>query len=269
MKLARVHITNFQSIQDSTEFDIGDVTCLVGKNEAGKTALLKALYRLNPILETEGDFDPTEDYPRRAVSDYEEEVASGQREPAQVVKATFELEPNDVEAVEKVFGSECLKGKPPSLTLTKGYDNNRSLSGLQVDDRQTLMHLVEEADLPQTIAERLRALTSANEIVQVLNENEQTDPVQRLLPMLKDIAEHGLSHVVYEASLKDCIPRLLYFDEYYQLKGQDNVDGLRQRIKQKNLEGSDHPLLGLLELAGLDINQVAEPGKTETPACET
>jgi predicted ATP-dependent endonuclease of OLD family len=39
-------------------------TCLVGKNEAGKTALLKALYRLNPIVETEGRFDVTDDYPR-------------------------------------------------------------------------------------------------------------------------------------------------------------------------------------------------------------
>lgn len=57
MKLAKVHITEFQSIQDSNEFDIGDVTCLVGKNEAGKTALLKALYRLNPIVKSEGDFD--------------------------------------------------------------------------------------------------------------------------------------------------------------------------------------------------------------------
>ena len=35
MQLKRVQITNFQSIHDSNEFDVGDVTCLVGKNEAG------------------------------------------------------------------------------------------------------------------------------------------------------------------------------------------------------------------------------------------
>ena len=28
MKLTSVHITNFRSVQDSTEFQIGDVTCL-------------------------------------------------------------------------------------------------------------------------------------------------------------------------------------------------------------------------------------------------
>lgn len=47
MKLSKVHVTEFQSLQDSNEFEVGDVTCLVGKNEAGKTALLQALYRLN------------------------------------------------------------------------------------------------------------------------------------------------------------------------------------------------------------------------------
>jgi predicted ATP-dependent endonuclease of OLD family len=45
MKLTHVHITEFQSIRDSNPFEIGDTTCLVGKTEAGKTALLKALYR--------------------------------------------------------------------------------------------------------------------------------------------------------------------------------------------------------------------------------
>ena len=99
MKLTKVHITNFQSIQDSTEFEIGDVTCLVGKNEAGKTALLKALYRLNPINEMDSDFDVTDDYPSRNVSDYEDDVKAERREPAQVVQATYALEPDDIVAV--------------------------------------------------------------------------------------------------------------------------------------------------------------------------
>lgn len=52
MRLTKVQITEFQCIRDSNEFEVGDITCLVGKNEAGKTALLQALRRLNPI---EGD----------------------------------------------------------------------------------------------------------------------------------------------------------------------------------------------------------------------
>ena len=88
MKLTKARITNFRSIQDSTEFDVGDVTCLVGKNESGKTALLQALHRLNPVVESSGDFDDTDDYPRHAANDYKEDVEAGRCEPAQVVKAT-------------------------------------------------------------------------------------------------------------------------------------------------------------------------------------
>ena len=67
MKLKTVHIQEFKSIWDSNEFEVGRVTCLVGKNEAGKTAVLEALYRLNPIIEEDGSFDVTDDYPRAEV----------------------------------------------------------------------------------------------------------------------------------------------------------------------------------------------------------
>ena len=56
MKLTNVEISAYQSVRHSNPFDIGDITCLVGKNEAGKTAILQALYRLNPIIPQDGGF---------------------------------------------------------------------------------------------------------------------------------------------------------------------------------------------------------------------
>ena len=45
MKLRSVHVQRFRNILDSTEVKIEDkVTCLVGKNESGKSAFLHALY---------------------------------------------------------------------------------------------------------------------------------------------------------------------------------------------------------------------------------
>ena len=70
MRLATVRVTEFKSIKDSGTFQVGDVTCLVGRNESGKTALLQALYRLNPIIEGQGIFDVTEDYPRAEEEEY-------------------------------------------------------------------------------------------------------------------------------------------------------------------------------------------------------
>jgi len=48
MKLIKAQVTNFRSVEDSGEFDIDQVTSLVGKNEAGKSALLLAITALNP-----------------------------------------------------------------------------------------------------------------------------------------------------------------------------------------------------------------------------
>ena len=160
MKLTKVRITNFQSIHDSTEFDITDVTCLVGKNEAGKTALLKALYRLNPVIESDGTFDAVEDYPRQAVSDYEGDVEAGRTEPAQVVHATYTLQPDDIGAVENAFGKKCLSNNKPAVTLHKGYSNLVTFTGLNVNSAAAISHLIETAALPQPLATQLLAASS-------------------------------------------------------------------------------------------------------------
>jgi predicted ATP-dependent endonuclease of OLD family len=71
MKLREFRVREFRSIWDSGPVEIdSQVTCLVGKNEAGKTALLTALYRTNPIIPEAAEFDETYDYPKREVEDY-------------------------------------------------------------------------------------------------------------------------------------------------------------------------------------------------------
>jgi AAA15 family ATPase/GTPase len=61
MQLKWFQVRDFQSIRDSGCIAVSDITCLVGKNEAGKSALLKALYKLNPVIAAEGNFDVTND----------------------------------------------------------------------------------------------------------------------------------------------------------------------------------------------------------------
>ena len=75
MILESARVENFKCIDDSTEFSIRSLTALVGKNESGKTALLKALYRINPILPVDGNFLDTE-YPRRRWAAYRQRKAS-------------------------------------------------------------------------------------------------------------------------------------------------------------------------------------------------
>ena len=263
MKLTKVHITNFQSIQDSTEFEIGDVTCLVGKNEAGKTALLKALYRLNPVVEEHGTFDATDDYPRRFVADYEDDVDAGRREPATVVRATYVLDINDIHEVESVYGGECLQDEHPSITLNKGYSNELSVSGLNIDERAAINHLIDTAGLPPELDDQEKKQKSAHGIEAALANAEQTEEVQRLSEQLQSFSNSSIASQLFSRILHDRIPKFLHFDEYYQLTGQDNVDALQQRINQGTLEDSDHPLLGLIELARLKLDDLTNPQRTE------
>jgi hypothetical protein len=66
MRLVKAHINKYKSITDSGTFEIDDrLTALVGKNEAGKTAVLEATYRFNPLPSGHPtEFDPLRDYPR-------------------------------------------------------------------------------------------------------------------------------------------------------------------------------------------------------------
>ena len=48
MKLTKFRVHDFKSIRDSGEICCGDITTLIGINEAGKSNVLLALWKLNP-----------------------------------------------------------------------------------------------------------------------------------------------------------------------------------------------------------------------------
>ena len=265
MKLTKVRIGEFQSIWDSTEFEIGDVTCLVGKNEAGKTALLKALYRLNPVNTEHGSYNAIHDYPRSKFATYEPQVEAGSREPATVVTATFSLDSEEVDEITSLVGSDCLPPRDISFTLSKTYGNTIQVGDLAIDPVRALRNLASRYDLPESTAAELRQHTTAADMLTVLRPiDERTNEIESLTKHLTSIDEQGLSLFVYEEILKDRVPKFLYFDEYYQMKGQDNLDALSSRIQRQVLEDSDFPLVGLIGLAGLRLDQIVGATDTET-----
>lgn len=258
MRLKTVHVREFKSVRDSTPFEVGDVTCLVGKNESGKTAILDALYRLNPVVPEAGTFDVTDDYPRRHLGDYQFDVEDGKRKPAEVIRAVFELEDDDQRAVEETLGL-----KPPkTLELTKGYENTTYVR-LKIAEKELVEALLGRADLAESESQHSNAARTLADLKQQLTSLEKpTEGAKKLLEKAKSAAESSAGLFVYKEVLKKRVPKFLYFSDYYQMSGEVNIEALQQRVEKKQLLDSDRPMLALVELARLDLAQLLNPDRT-------
>lgn len=268
MILKTAKVTEYKSIWDSGEFEIGDITCLVGKNEAGKTAILEALYKVNPIIPADSGFDVIDDYPRAYVSDYEEEVREGERKPAQVIEAHFELEEADRKGVEDLFGPNVFQNH--KLVESAYYpnpddeDHFEKKSRLSVDEGAAYSHLIEKADLSVTLADSLKVkVDDPAVILAALKEAEETEETKRLLQIFTNIAASNLNKYIYNRFISRRVPKFLYFDEYYQMAGRENIEALQQRLGNDDLQPSDYPMLGLIGLAGIDLSALADSNRTQ------
>lgn len=268
MILTHAQVTKYKSVWDSGEFHIGEITCLVGKNEAGKTALLQSIYKINPIIKEDCEFDVTNDYPRATVSDYEEQVADGEIEPATVITTKFLLESGDTDAAEMIFGPKVFKDK--KLTLSRRYPKSGNTSDvtrsyiLLINENTGIEHLISNANLPPDLkADLVSKKADPEAILLALKAAEQTEEVTRITAIFKEIKSRGVSGYIYDNLVKPKIPVFLYFDEYFQMKGHENVEALLQRRSQNKLLPSDHPMLGLIGMAGIDIDTLSDVKRTQ------
>jgi energy-coupling factor transporter ATP-binding protein EcfA2 len=245
MILETVRVENFKCIDDSTEFTARSLTALVGKNESGKTALLKALYRINPILPADGLFVDTE-YPRRRWTGYRDRQ---HRVNDRVVTTTWQLEAPDLEALGGVLGADALASS--RVVITKGYDN-RLRWQVDVDERRIVANLVRGAQLDATDLKSLWAVTTIGELVRILQHLENPTPAQSAL--LFDVQErfpHGAVDERAVAVLEPRLPKFLYFAEYHRLPSEVSIDELLRRKAAGQLTVIDHVFLALLEMANM------------------
>ena len=63
MELKSFRVRNFRSINDSGEIDVSRITALLGRNESGKSNVLRALHSLNPADGFKA-LSPIKDFPR-------------------------------------------------------------------------------------------------------------------------------------------------------------------------------------------------------------
>src|SRR5215472_406633 len=72
MKLKSFRVTNYRCIDDSGEVPLEQIKALVGKNESGKTSILRALHKFNPV--TPDPYNGLKEFPRRRFHEYSEDA---------------------------------------------------------------------------------------------------------------------------------------------------------------------------------------------------
>jgi predicted ATPase len=249
MKLLRARVQNYKSIDDSGWVDIDQVTCLVGKNESGKTACVQALCKLSPVAGQPSKFDYELEYPRKRLQPYKRVHDD---DPAVVVEAEFELTDLEVAAVQEHFGEGALSGR--AVTLTKAYDNSTSWS-IPYDEQAIVRHLVAGAQLPAASGNDLAELPRVVELRQRLSALGAEPPqAAELLAVIEGWRGSRLANAIIDV-LKDGVPRFFYFDDYSTMEGRIAIGAIKLRRDQDRLTESDRTFFALLELVGAELEE--------------
>jgi predicted ATP-dependent endonuclease of OLD family len=257
MRLESFRVRDFRNIVDSGPIKVqGDVTCLVGKNESGKTALLEALNRVNPARPA--SFNVEEEYPRWKLT---RDQKSGIAQDAKPIWARFELEDEDFDAIAGWAGPSVLAD--PHIEVLVSYANQRTML-VQPDERQAAHNLLETiAPQARGALESVGSLAELREIAASVADDESTDggdvSQEQLTSIVQAVDALVGSRESFELAfisfLMRRLPKFFYFDEYSSLPGRSNLQDLAGDPTDPKLQTAQ----ALLRLAGTDVTALGDP----------
>ena len=297
MRLVEARVRNYRCVRDTGWFDVEKAkTILVGPNEAGKTAVLEALQKINRPAGVKG-FDPLRDYPRKK---YNADIQSGRLDPSQipVVSARFALEPDDlaglpdgVTAKSYVFtrhlndrAEHKIEGGPEVVVFSEEIRKDLKRLATHVDGRAVEDQENDEPgpstspDLDEIIAgwrvgttriggdravELRRWLDSVMELVDENNADSGATPHTPAEVHADTRAAGGRS---CEASQPAASVRLLP-QLFWRVRPNLHLRRFADRVDQDLLDDDryDYGNLCLLKLLGFDARELADLGDASDP----
>ena len=293
MRLKKARVRKYRSIRDTGFFDIEPgKTILVGPNEAGKSALLEALQRLNPPCAMR-NFDALRDYPR---AEFDDIVAGKVRlEETTIVEGHFDLDPPDKEAIPAEF-RDC------RYIYGRRVDNTawHSLDGGPVavrfgDLKKDLLRLIEhiESRAPRTPDGFPAGPTPGARFAEITQNWAETDEIKsdratalkrwldKVFPLVEEdneTEEKRYDHIMSAVTLDDRrfsalrtlhqrLPVFVRFRDYFRVKPLIHLEHLAQRLETNVMDGEDHDYGNqcLLRLLGFSARELSNLGKASEP----
>jgi predicted ATPase len=260
MKLVEAHVTNFRSAEDSEAFKVEQVTCLVGKNEAGKSAILLALAALNPHPSTPVVFDRERDYPRRHLTAYAQRH-KGQE--AVAIQTKWMLTDEEMGDVRNVLGDKALNS--PIIEIGRKY-NKEPLWKFDLDVKSALAHLLADRGFNREQLAGLKAAEDTADLAAMIETiPELTENQTELLKWLKS---HKSFRTLLHSILKRYFPKFMYFSNYDRMDGAVRLDFLKtwkgsNEILKEERSGA-RLFMEFLEYAGVPLDEILTIGTYET-----
>jgi predicted ATPase len=263
MILKTVQVKNFKCINDSNVFGVDEkVTCLVGKNESGKTTLLQAISKLNSVDPVGADFALLE-YPRRRMMEYQQRAET---DPAEALTTTWALTPEDIADLETIVGP--VASQLDSIVFRKGYSNTIECQ-IEIDESAVVEHLVSSYELNRDELRGVQGISSVAELHQTLAGLDTRSDRQRdlLVAVVSGFEAYSASQTVARR-LENRLPKFAYFSEYLRMPGQISVNDLKSRLQTDNLEEGDRVFLALLETIGRTVDDLERIDQQEMLTAE-
>ena len=232
MFLLKFKIHNFRSVQNTDWVEANQLTCLVGKNEAGKTNFLLPLFKFNPT--TEDNFsllNPKIDYPKSKYANFK---ADTNMQGEAFVSTIFSLSNDDILKINELLTTE--------EENQDTEDETSSAEKISFDEQDFL--LVER---------------DWKELYYFFMSKDDGEKVS-----LDLAAKTGDSR--YKELVK-LLPKFVYYSEYGNLDSNIHLPTIKQKIQNNDPSISDkdrqkiRTVKTLFEFTKLDLDEITELGK--------
>lgn len=283
MKLESFRVRNYRSINDSGEISVSRITALLGRNESGKSNLLRALYSLNPDEGFEA-LSPIKDFPRHrrleectndtpvlsttwtldednrtallAVLPRATEVTKVNVERTYHSRSVSFPELGAITFDESHIRSQVKKVAAAVRAVAQKQETPATLEG-HADSFEAAVSLMKEpkawAADATTAARALRtALAGADA--------ELTDKQEVVLSELEELTKDITGDDAARQKAQECViqalPIFIYVDEYPELDGHQNIADYLQRKSISQRSNADKNFEKLCKVAGLKPDEL-------------